>query len=283
MSTIPRVLSIVALVLLWLILSTLFPPTIVPGPVPVVKAMWQNIQSGQAFFHIYKTLLRVGLGLILTMILGVAAGTLMGLYRKGEAFLDAWVTVGLTVPAIVYSIICLLWFGLNDRAAIVAIGTICISNRGDQRLARHQGHRHSTRQHGQRISHSEAAIVRKIIFPQLVPHILGAMRYALGICWKICTTVELIGMSSGVGYMMNYWFGLFSMTQVFAWTLSFLLVMFAIEYLLFKPVENRLTRWRVGTRSAAGRRVIAIRLQNVSKDFLAAEWEAAARPRKCQF
>jgi NitT/TauT family transport system permease protein len=51
-------------------------------------------------------------------------------------------------------------------------------------------------------------------------------------------------MSSGVGYMLYYWFGLFSMAQVFAWTLSFLMVMFAIEYLLFKPIENRLTRWR---------------------------------------
>ena len=246
MSTIPRVLSIVALVLLWVILSTLFPPTIVPGPVAVVKAMWQNLQSGQAFFHIYKTLLRVALGLVLTMILGIAAGTVMGLYRKGEAFLDAWVTVGLTVPAIVYSIICLLWFGLNDRAAIVAIGvsafpTVAISIwqgiKGiDTQLVGMANAFHIPKR----------TIVRKIIFPQLVPHILGAMRYALGICWKICTTVELIGMSSGVGYMMSYWFGLFSMTQVFAWTLSFLLVMFAIEYLLFKPVERRLTRWRAG-------------------------------------
>jgi len=246
MSTIPRILSIAALVLLWVMLSLYFPPTIVPGPIPVVKTMWLNIQSGQAFFHMYKTLLRVGLGLILTMILGIGAGTLMGLYRRGEAFLDAWVTVGLTIPAIVYSIICLLWFGLNDRAAIVAIGisafpTVAISVwqgiKGiDTQLVSMASAFHIPRM----------AIVRKIIFPQLVPHILGAMRYALGICWKICTTVELIGMSSGVGYMMNYWFGLFSMTQVFAWTLSFLLVMFVIEYLLFKPVEHRLTRWRAG-------------------------------------
>ena len=246
MSTIPRILSIVALVLIWFILSALFPPSIVPGPIPVAKTMWQNIQSGQAFYHLFKTLLRVGLGLVLTMVLGIAVGTAMGLYRKGEAFLDAWVTVGLTVPAIVYSIICLLWFGLNDRAAIVAIGvsafpTVAISIwqgiKGiDQQLVGMAKAFHIPR----------SAIVRKIIFPQLVPHILGAMRYALGICWKICTTVELIGMSSGVGYMMNYWFGLFSMTQVFAWTLSFLLVMFAIEYLLFKPVEKRLTRWRAG-------------------------------------
>ena len=219
MSTTPRVLSIAALLLIWVVLSMLFPPSIVPGPFRG-KAMWQNIQSGQAFYHIYKTLLRVGFGLVLTMILGIAAGTVMGLYRKGEAFLDSWVTVGLTVPAIVYSIICLLWFGLNDRAAIMAIGvsafpTVAISIwqgiKGiDTQLVGMANAFHIPR----------IAIVRKIIFPQLVPHILGAMRYALGICWKICTTVELIGMSSGVGYMMNYWFGLFSMTQVFAWTLS---------------------------------------------------------------
>ena len=91
---------------------------------------------------------------------------------------------------------------------------------------------------------SKSAIFQKIIVPQLVPQILASMRSALGICWKICTTVELVGMSSGVGYMLNYWFGLFKMPQVFAWTLSFLIVMFGIEFLLFKPIENRLTRWR---------------------------------------
>jgi NitT/TauT family transport system permease protein len=246
MSTIPKILSIAALVLLWLILSMVLPPTVVPGPGAVLNAMWQNLQSGQALYHIYKTLLRVAFGLSLTMILGTAAGTAMGLSRKAEFFLDVWVMVGLTVPAIVYSIICLLWFGLNDLAAIVAIGisafpTVAISIwqgiKGiDTQLVSMANAFHIPRR----------AIVWKIVFPQLVPHILGAMRYALGICWKICTTVELIGMSSGVGYMLNYWFGLFSMPQVFAWTLSFLLVMLGIEYLIFKPVESRLTRWRAG-------------------------------------
>src|SRR5689334_4574889 len=111
MTTLPRILSIVSLVLLWMVLSTMFPPTIVPGPVPVLKAMAGNIADGSAFFHLYKTLLRVGFGLILTMVLGIAVGTVMGLSHKGEIFLDSWVMVGLTVPAIVNSIICLLWFG----------------------------------------------------------------------------------------------------------------------------------------------------------------------------
>jgi len=237
-------LSIVSLLGLWYILAFLFPPTIVPPPGAVMGAMWENFRSGQALYHLYKTLLRVGFGLILTMLLGIAAGTVMGLSRKGEVFLDAWVMVGLTVPAIVYSIICLLWFGLNDLAAIVAIGAAAFPAVGISIWQGIKGIDTQLVSMGQAFHLSKSAIVRKIVFPQLVPHILAAMRYALGICWKICTTVELIGMSSGVGYMLNYWFGLFSMAQVFAWTISFLLVMFAIEYLLFKPIENRLTRWR---------------------------------------
>ena len=246
MNTLPRVLSIVTLVVAWFVLSAVFPPSIVPGPIPVVKAMSENIASGQAFYHLYKTLLRVGFGLLLTMILGVGIGTIMGLSRTGEVFLDSWVMVGLTLPAIVYSIVCLLWFGLNDRAAIVAIG---ISAFPTVSISIWQGIKGMDMQlvsMGQAFHLPRNAIIRKIVFPQLLPHILAAMRYALGICWKICTTVELIGMSSGVGYQLNYWFGLFSMAQVFAWTLLFLLVMFAIEYLIFKPVEKRLTRWRTG-------------------------------------
>src|SRR3989442_9114758 len=246
MTTFPRILSIASLLAAWLILAAVFSPSLVPGPVAVVKAMAENVASGTAFYHLYKTLLRVGLGLILTMVLGVGVGTVMGLSRKGELFLDSWVMVGLTVPAIVNTIICLLWFGLNDTAAIVAIGTSAFPAVSISIWQGIKGMDMQLVSMGQAFHLSQSTIIRKIIFPQLLPHILASMRYALGICWKICTTVELIGMSSGVGYQLNYWFGLFSMTQVFAWTLLFLLVMFAIEYLLFKPIEKRVTRWRTG-------------------------------------
>src|SRR5215831_5370080 len=119
MTTFLRILSIVSLLVAWLVLSMFLSPTIVPGPVPVFKAMAENVVSGQAYVHLSRTLLRVGFGLILTMVLGVGVGTLMGLSRKGEVFLDSWVLVGLTLPAIVNSIICLMWFGLTEIAAIV--------------------------------------------------------------------------------------------------------------------------------------------------------------------
>src|SRR5262245_815629 len=190
MTTLPRLLSILALFMAWLLLSLALPASIVPGPVAVFTAMAENLRSGTAFYHLYKTLLRVGLGLVLTMVLGIGIGTIMGLSRKGEVFLDSWVLVGLTVPAIVNSIICLMWFGLNDRAAIVAIGTAAFPTVSISFWQGIKGIDMQLVSMGQAFRLNRIDIVRKIIFPQLLPQTLASMRSALGICWKICTTVE---------------------------------------------------------------------------------------------
>src|SRR3989442_8788243 len=186
MNTFHRVLSIATLLVLWLILAAVFPPTIVPGPVAVFKAMGENLVSGQAFYHLYKTLLRVGFGLLVTMVLGIAVGTVMGLSVKGESFLDSWVMVGLTIPAIVYSIICLLWFGLNDVAAIVAIGTSAFPAVSISIWQGIKGMDMQLVSKGQAFHLIKIAIIRKILFPQLLPHIFASIRYALAICWNIC-------------------------------------------------------------------------------------------------
>ena len=239
-----REYSILVLFAAWLVLSFVFSPQVLPGPVPVFQAIWENMASGEAFFHLYKTMLRVLLGLSIAMIIGSVFGVLMGISVKAEKFLESWVMVGLTIPAVVYAIITLLWFGLNDSAAIIAIGVTAFPAVA---INMWQGVKDIDMQviaMAKAFKIPRADLIRKIVLPQTIPYLLAATRYALGISWKIATTVELIGMSNGVGYMLNYWFGLFSMTQVLAWTLSFTLVLLGIEFLLINPFEKRATAWR---------------------------------------
>src|SRR5215510_5888256 len=166
MTTLPRILSIACLFGLWLVLASVSSPNVVPGPVAVFKAMAEDVASGQAFYHLYKTLVRVGFGLILTMVLGIAVGTMMGLSRRAELFLESWVLVALTIPAIVSSIICLLWFGLKDRAAIVAIGTAAFPSVSISIWQGIKGIDTQLVSMGQVFQLRKAAIVRKIIFQQ---------------------------------------------------------------------------------------------------------------------
>jgi ABC-type nitrate/sulfonate/bicarbonate transport system permease component len=73
---------------------------------------------------------------------------------------------------------------------------------------------------------------------------LAAIRYGLPMSWKMAIIAEMLGLPDGVGFMLTYWFHLLNMTEVFAWTLLFTCIMLFVEYLLLKPLERRLLRWR---------------------------------------
>lgn len=239
-----RLASFAALFLIWVVAAQFLDETILPGPMVVSETIWKNLHEAKTYYHIYITLVRVGFGMLIALGLGLAFGIIMGLSRIGEQFFDSWVMVGLTIPAVIYGIVAILWFGINDRAAIIAIA---VSSFPSVAINMWQGVKAidlSLIHMGRAFRLSRAAIVRKVVVPQTIPYLMAALRYALGISWKIATTIELIGMGSGVGYMLHHWFGLFSMKQVLAWTLTFTIVLLLIEFLLLKPAERFVTRWR---------------------------------------
>ena len=83
-----------------------------------------------------------------------------------------------------------------------------------------------------------------VILPQLVSHILAAIRYGLGLAWKVVVVVEMFGFSNGVGYRVVRGFNTFSMKAVLAWTITFLVVMIVIEFGMIGWLERAVTRWR---------------------------------------
>lgn len=239
-----RGLSVLALLVVWQIVAFFMSPTILPGPVAVLGQLGANLTDPNTYYQLGTTMFRVVLGMVLGVGTGIVAGLVMGLSKIGEELLDTWVLVLFTIPALVYGIVCILWFGLNDTAAIIAVAvgaapSIAINIwQGTKAIDRDLIHM------GKAFRFSRRSVLSRIVVPQLIPFILAALRYGLGISWKIVTIVELLGLSSGVGYTLNYWFGNFSMVQVLAWTLLFTVTLLIIEFVILKPVESRLTRWR---------------------------------------
>ncbi|MFD2419679.1 ABC transporter permease [Amycolatopsis pigmentata] len=239
-----RALSVVLLVLIWQVIALFMEPTIVPSPGTVFAQMARNLGEGNTYQQLGVTMVRVVGGMLIAVCAGIAIGLIMGLSKLGEDLLDTWVLIFFTIPAIVYGILCILWFGLNDLAAIIAVGVgatpaIAINIwQGTKAIDRDLIHM------GKAFRFSRRSILFRVVVPQLIPYILAALRYALGLSWKIVTIVELLGLSSGVGYTLNYWFGNFDMVQVLAWTLLFTVALLIAEFAILKPVEARLTRWR---------------------------------------
>jgi NitT/TauT family transport system permease protein len=239
-----RVASVLLMLLAWQVASILVSAKYVPGPWATFAAILKHAESGVLATHFLATMFRMLSSFALAMGIGVVLGIVMGLFRRGEQMLDLLVMVGLTIPSLCYVIISFLWLGLNDSAAILAIAwttfpSITINiwqgvKAIDQRLIDMARAFRASR--WQRIS--------RVVLPQVLPYLMAATRFGLGVVWKVTVLVELLGRSDGIGYMLNYSFQMFNMVDVFAWTLSFTVFMLAIELGVLKPLERKLFRWR---------------------------------------
>ena len=52
------------------------------------------------------------------------------------------------------------------------------------------------------------------------------------------------GLWLGIGFRIQAFFQFFDITGIFAYTIAFILVVFAFEYLVLRPLEGRVLRWR---------------------------------------
>ena len=116
-----RIASIITFFLIWHISSMFVDIDLLPGPSDVSKKIVEEAQSSELFFHTLITLKRVTISFIIAMLVGTFFGIYMGRNEKANVALDDWLVLGLNVPALVIIILCYVWFGLNELAAILAV------------------------------------------------------------------------------------------------------------------------------------------------------------------
>ena len=96
--------------------------TILPAPWELVPLFARELQSGALVYHLSATLMRVLAAFVLAMGLGVGIGWhATGRRPDIDRWLDPWLIVFLNLPALVLIVLCYLWIGLNETAAILAV------------------------------------------------------------------------------------------------------------------------------------------------------------------
>ncbi len=84
--------------------------------------------NGQLGYHVGITLLRVAAAFVIAMSIGSAIGILLGRFERADKFFDSWVILFLNLPALVIIILCYVWFGRTEVAAITAVAINKIPN-----------------------------------------------------------------------------------------------------------------------------------------------------------
>ena len=239
-----RVLSLLGFVLTWQLLAWWLASDLLPSPLQVLAACWKELIQGELLYHLGITLLRVLVSFVIAMLIGVAVGVLMGRRKTWDSVLDGLLVIGLNIPALVTIILCYIWFGLIEVAAIAAVAinkipmVVVMVREGARALDK------QLLEVGEVYQLSRWLTLKKIYLPQLYPHLISAARNGLALIWKIVLVVELLGRSNGVGFQLGTFFQLFDILGILVYTLAFVVVILMVEAFIMRPIEARLTRWR---------------------------------------
>lgn len=240
-----RFYSIAIFVLFWSLIANLINDTkLLPSPAEVMASIKYHA-SQELFQNITITLYRVFASFFIAMIIGTAIGLVMGRKKTFDDYFDGWLILALNIPALVTIILCFIWFGLNEMAAIIAVAinkipTVTVIIREGAKALDNK-----LIDIGKIYKLSKFSILKRIILPQLFPYIISAARSGLALIWKIVLVVELLGRSNGVGFKINEFFSMFDTTSILAYTLTFVVFVMAIEWFGIKPLEKKLTEWRI--------------------------------------
>jgi NitT/TauT family transport system permease protein len=240
-----RALSLAGLLGLWWAVALIARnPALLPAPPAVLDFAWRATLSGAMPRNIAITSLRVAAAFAISMLSGSIIGYVAGRSARADALIDPWLVILLNIPVLVVVVLCYIWIGLNDVAAVLAVAlvkmpTVMVTVRegaraldpGFDELA--SVYRLRRRQH-----------VRRIVIPQLAPYLAAAGRSGLSITWKIVLVVELLGRPNGVGFELDELFQTFDVAGILAYGFAFAILMLGVEAALLRPWESHANAWR---------------------------------------
>lgn len=238
-------LSVAALVALWALAAVVSAdPAVLPTPWAVAAIVVEEARSGELFHHVGATLLRVAAAFALAMVIGCLVGIALGQLPAVDRWADPIVLIFLNLPALVVIVLCYLWIGLNEVAAIAAVSinktamVIVTMREGARTLSKPIAEMAAIYRltPWQRLAHA--------VMPQLGPFLSASARNGLAIIWKIVLVAEFLGRGNGVGFQIHLYFQLFETGMVLAYALTFVAVMLLIEMAVLKPAERSTARWR---------------------------------------
>ena len=238
------VASVVVFLLIWYVAAEIAQSRLLPGPVAVLQFMISETLHGDLLAELGITLWRVVASFVIAMAIGSVIGVAMGQSASLNRILDPWLIVLLNLPALVIIILAYVWFGLNEAAAI---GAVALNKIPNVVVTLREGARAldpGLNEMAKAYKLSPMSKLRNVTLPQLQPYFAAASRSGLSLIWKIVLVVELLGRPNGVGFELHLNFQLFNVTAILGYTVAFVAVMLAIEYLLVQPIERHSTRWR---------------------------------------
>ena len=199
----------------------------------------------QGFVHdILVTVGRVMAGFLIAAVVAIPLGILIGVYAPVSAALDPVLSFLRYLPASAFIPLFILWIGIDEeeKIAVIILGSIsqlilmiAQSTREISKSLIEVSYTLGTRR---------TNVIWKVILPKTMPSIVDTLRIVLGWAWTYIIVAELVGASSGIGYMIIQSQRMLNTARIFVGILTIGVIGLVVD-LIFKWLNRRLFPWNI--------------------------------------
>jgi ABC-type nitrate/sulfonate/bicarbonate transport system permease component len=202
-------LPIVVLFLLWW-LFTLGPvedrriaPTILPSPVEVARSIPELVVDRDLVHHVWASVRRVGLSFLLSLVVVLPLGILMGSFGSVSAVFKPVSTASGYIPIATLVPLTMSWFGIDELQKIMFLAMAF----GIYLLPLVVNAVEAVPDIYLRTSYTLGAtrsdVIRRVLIPVALPELWQAMRLAFGVGWTYIVLAEVVVMVDGLGFLVQ--------------------------------------------------------------------------------
>jgi len=222
--------------------SGLVNPALLPKPHQVL-AKFRALVGERLPVDVWMSTQRVFLGVALGILLAVPVGFVLGWYKGVRQFIDPVINFFRALPPIALIPLVIVYFGIGEVAKVAILfyaaffaGVIVMYEGIAQispifvKVARTLGA-------------TDGEIFRRVVIPLALPHVLTALRVALGVAWATLVASELIAAQQGLGALIQNASNFFQIDIIYVGIICIGLIALAMD-LVLRAAARRLVSWQ---------------------------------------
>ncbi len=224
------IFALLIFLVLWWILSLIYPPYIIPSPFGVLKDFLKYFEK-DFFNHFLLTIYRTFAGFFISLVIGTFLSVMTHSMKMQSTF-SIFLALFQVIPGTILGIIFLLLGGIGDTTPIAMAASLTIStvfiNATNVLLKSNKNLEDVVKAFGG----GKSKVIRYVFLPSLIPITRSNLTLGMGLGLKVVVLGEFIGSQDGLGYLLNVARIYFQMDRVFFYLVVFLLFMVVYEFLI---------------------------------------------------
>lgn len=217
--------------------------TLIPAPHQVASKFVELLFKEGLLWDVYASTRRVLLGVVLGIAVAVPVGFLLGWYRSARTFADPMINFFRALPPIALIPLVIVYFGVDEMAKLVILFYASFFSGV---IVMYEGVSQITPLYirvAQTLGANQSEIFTKVIVPLTVPHILTALRVALGVAWATLVASELIAAQRGLGAMIQNASTYFLLDVIYVGIICIGCIALVMD-LILRRISARLLKWQ---------------------------------------